>query len=399
MSESQTPRERRVAFVFDSSGDEWLGGLNYFRSLFSAMQTLPKGRVRLLAFVGCEADTASFGFPPEVEFVRDATFGRGKIKWLLNKLAAQIFHTPILGNRLMRRHGVEILSHHGQTGINAIRSIGWIPDFQHLHLPQFFSSSELRRRDWHFRRLLADCDRVIVSSEAARCDLQRFAPEHVHKARVLRFCARRPSVDTGATFDLRDLYGISGPYFYVPNQLWAHKNHLVVIRALALLRDRYPDLKVICSGNLNDYRNPAHLPALRQQIESLGLAKHFLLLGVIPYPHIAQLMLNAVAVINPSLFEGWSTTVEEAKTLGVPLILSGIDVHREQCANGSAQFFSPLDETALAEAMVSSICNTDRQCIADTLDAALRMHEQRVIEFAQAYWAIVNELDAVPLER
>lgn len=42
------------------------------------------------------------------------------------------------------------------------------------------------------------------------------------------------------------------------------------------------------------------------------------------------LMKHAIAIINPSLFEGGSTTVEEAKSLLKVIILSGIPVHREQ---------------------------------------------------------------------
>ena len=41
-------------------------------------------------------------------------------------------------------------------------------------------------------------------------------------------------------------------------------------------------------------------------------------------------MRQSVAVLQPSLFEGWSTTVEEAKSIGKTILLSDIPVHREQ---------------------------------------------------------------------
>jgi glycosyltransferase involved in cell wall biosynthesis len=52
-------------------------------------------------------------------------------------------------------------------------------------------------------------------------------------------------------------------------------------------------------------------------------------------------------VLNPSLFEGWSTTVEEARSLGVPLILSDLAVHREQ-AGTEAVYFDRYSGAALA---------------------------------------------------
>src|SRR6185503_18248293 len=43
-----------------------------------------------------------------------------------------------------------------------------------------------------------------------------------------------------------------------------------------------------------------------------------------------QLMRRAAAVIQSSMFEGWSLLVEEARTLGKRIYLSDIAVHREQ---------------------------------------------------------------------
>ncbi len=65
------------------------------------------------------------------------------------------------------------------------------------------------------------------------------------------------------------------------------------------------------------------------------------------------LMRRAIGVVNPSRFEGWSTTVEEAKSLGVPAVLSDLAVHREQALPG-AVFFDPQSPAALAAALISA---------------------------------------------
>ena len=59
------------------------------------------------------------------------------------------------------------------------------------------------------------------------------------------------------------------------------------------------------------------------------------------------------SMINPSLYEGWSTTVEEAKSLGVPMLLSDIPVHREQ-AIGKAQFFDPHSVNDMASKLLEA---------------------------------------------
>jgi glycosyltransferase involved in cell wall biosynthesis len=85
-----------------------------------------------------------------------------------------------------------------------------------------------------------------------------------------------------------------------------------------------------------------------RQVELRGLGKNFRHLGMIPLPHVYALLRACTALINPSRFEGWSTTVEEAKSFGVPLILSDIEVHREQAA-GAASYFRIDDPTTLAD--------------------------------------------------
>ena len=57
-----------------------------------------------------------------------------------------------------------------------------------------------------------------------------------------------------------------------------------------------------------------------------------------------------MAVLNPSRFEGWSSTVEEAKSIGKPVILFRIGVHIEQNPpNG--RYFDPDDAEGLASIM------------------------------------------------
>jgi glycosyltransferase involved in cell wall biosynthesis len=63
-------------------------------------------------------------------------------------------------------------------------------------------------------------------------------------------------------------------------------------------------------------------------------------------------MRRACAVIQPSLFEGWSTVIEDARMLGRPLIVSDIPVHREQIET-SGTFFEPTNPLSLAHALIT----------------------------------------------
>ena len=126
--------------------------------------------------------------------------------------------------------------------------------------------------------------------------------------------------------EVRSRHGLPENYIYLPNQFWKHKNHRIVIEALALFQNSR--VVVASTGHGVDPRHPALYEELRSLVNLKGLQEQFRFIGMVPYLEVIALMRGATAVLNPSLFEGWSTTVEEARALGVPLILSDIAVHR-----------------------------------------------------------------------
>jgi glycosyltransferase involved in cell wall biosynthesis len=154
--------------------------------------------------------------------------------------------------------------------------------------------------------------------------------------------------------DVRARYELAMPYFYLPNQFWRHKNHAVMIEALRILRDQNVSAMVVASGASTDPRHPRLFEELVEQVRRQGLAGVFRFLRFIPRADVYALMRGSIAVVNPSLFEGWSTTVEEAKAIGVPLVLSDIPVHREQTA-GAADYFDPQSPQDAAAALARAV--------------------------------------------
>ena len=230
------------------------------------------------------------------------------------------------------------------------KTIGWVPDFQHVRLPEFFPASELRRRDETIHRLAEKATLVMLSSQAARDDFAAFAPAQVGKARVVPFpslLAFEPTA--GDPLASREQYKLPEKFALVANQFWAHKNHAVVVRALAELKGSGLDIPVVMTGLPADQRDPSNknFSSLLQEIASAGLNQQIIILGLVPYSDLIDLMRTATLIIQPSRFEGWSTVVQDAKALGRPVLCSDIPVHREQ-APGAAGFFACDDAAALA---------------------------------------------------
>ena len=144
------------------------------------------------------------------------------------------------------------------------------------------------------------------------------------------------------------------PFFFVPNQFWQHKNHPVVLKALLLAKEKEPNLQVWFCGKEHDHRNPDYADTLRQFIVENGMSENTRFLGFIEREDQLAFMRFAQAIIQPSLFEGWSTVVEDAKSVGQRLIISNLDVHREQLANWPVShfLFSAHDAHQLAKQML-----------------------------------------------
>ena len=212
-----------------------------------------------------------------------------------------------------------------------------------------------------FAPRLRPAGRILLSSESALRDCRKFYPGLATTSRW--FGSRRsprPTLLAANPADVMAQYGLPPQYFYLPNQFWRHKNHQVVVDALAILKSAGLDVVVAASGSTEDPREPDYFERLDEAGRSAAALKtNFRYLGMIPLAHVYALLRSSTALINPSRFEGWSTTVEEAKSFGVPMILSDIDVHREQ-TGGTARYFGVDDPQALADHLSDAFQGRER---------------------------------------
>jgi glycosyltransferase involved in cell wall biosynthesis len=210
-----------------------------------------------------------------------------------------------------------------------VAQMKWLPDLQHVHLPHFFSAEELSARaDW-IAALARSRGILVLSSEAALADFLKLCPHPATTPQVWSFCTVLTEHETGGR-NPRDAYGLPAKFAYLPNQFWAHKDHLTAFEALAKLRQRGLDLPLVCTGLEEDRRNPDHFARLMRYLSENGIDGAVRCLGLVPRNDQMEIFRHASVVIQPSLFEGWSTVVEDAKAVGRPIIATDLPVHREQ---------------------------------------------------------------------
>lgn len=371
----------RVAFVLTGRTGAWLGGMNYYRNLLGAILAADDSRLEPVLYVGRGYDRSELADFPAVELRTEPMLDRGTTAWAERTAwrAGAACDRPL--GRLLQRDGVVAMSHSGHLGrFSEVRSVAWVPDLQHRRLPDYFGRAMWWWRDAKYRAMAHFADHLLAGSLAGEQDLLELWPRARGKTSVLRFVVTPPPAESlPDRAELRSLYGLPERYLYLPNQFWAHKNHALVIEALRRLKGS--GVCVVATGVPFDRRYPKHFDQLLAKAEAAGVRGEFRVLGVVPYEHVTALSRDAAALINPSLFEGWSTTVEEAKSIGKRILLSRIPVHVEQDPPGGA-FFDPGDPEELAPLMEEAFTREDPEGdrrLADDAAAALPGRRRRFV--------------------
>lgn len=294
-----------------------------------------------------------------------------------------------------RKHGltVVVVPFYVPRWTRGVAAVGWIPDFQHLHLPELFDEEERRRRDREYRALAERSALVLLSSEDALSDFRAFAPAAAGKGRALPFPSRFAFETPGAVATpARDRFTLPPKFALVVGQLWRHKNHQLVLDALRITRARGLRIPVVMTGLPSDYRDPTNgvVSRLLQTIAEVPLRDDVTVLGLVSDDDLADLMRTAAVVIQPSLFEGWSTVVQDCKALGRPVLCSDIAVHREQAPHALG-FFDPRSPEALADLLTATWPELSPGPDSEGEEAALAQERSFAREHGERLLAICRE--------
>ncbi len=192
-----------------------------------------------------------------------------------------------------------------------------VHDVQPLDLPENFSVLKRRYLGWMIPR--------SVRRATVTCVPSQFVADRVAalvsgvESRVVPWCAS-PLVDLGDCTvtpmeTLAPRYGLSQPYFLYPAITYPHKNHRILLEALASVDDTQVGL--VFAGGVGGSEEE-----IVKQISELGLAHRVTRCGRVNREDLFGLYRGAVAVLFPSLYEGFGLPALEAMALGVPIVVS-----------------------------------------------------------------------------
>jgi glycosyltransferase involved in cell wall biosynthesis len=341
-----------ILFIFKS---RWIGGLYYILNIIQAFEYLPEElqpEITLFFNKRTKAylEVITYNKINFVEVDVDFTLSRYFKSLILNK---NLFFSDEF-----KKYGLEVLfpfnDFVGTTKGNKIKLISWIPDFQHKFYPEYFGKLGLRLRELRFRGIVSKTDGLVLSSESAYRHFKKFYnPPIDFKTHVVRFT----SIINVAELPEKELidkkYDLHNDYFIVCNQFYPHKNHLFVLKALKVLKDQGINYFVVFTGKPDQSQDIKLLTEMEQFVVNNELNAQVKFLGLLPRTDQLALMKYSLSVIQPSKFEGWSTVIEDAKTLQKLVIASNLDVHTEQLGENGL-IFDPDNASELADCMIKA---------------------------------------------
>lgn len=393
MNVKVTSSEKAIRIAFnDLHNPNWLAGGNFQTNLFMALRSLDKSEQPEIILLSWGHDHNGLKYADYVLPYRKPRL-YSLFYYVHKRLAGKSrshYESPL--SRVLKSKDVNCFFLKGFPGDDfQLPVLSWVADFQFLRMPDMFSDDEIQQRMETITLVANHANAVIVSSEDSRSDFGAFAPDALHKAHVLSFVAHVPeSIYDIETASICKQYHIPERFFYLPNQFFKHKNHRVIVDTLKLLKKNHPDIVVVCTGKGFDFRHKNYYEELKNEIVGFVLENQFIHLGVIPQEHVYQLMRQSIALLQPSLFEGWSTSVEEAKSLGKTVILSDIPVHREQEPPGGL-YFDPHQPEQLAQ-ILAEVYSSKSPGPDPTLEAMARRNLlPRLQQFGRGFMQIVKD--------
>lgn len=354
---------RNIRIGLSIVGDkDWMGGVIYLEHLAHAIAMLEQNRRPPLYLIVKEENLDSYALHSRVIKYLDGVIFWGKDCDQAKQFLPADFRHCINIQELLAH--IDFIYPVISGVPDWCCSAEWIPDFQHVHLPRFFSQQEIDNRNKWFGRVAEDTSLLVLSSQSAKRDFLRIYPQAKVMIRTLPFYLF-PEKDwyLPDPIQIQKKYNLPDLFLICCNQFWIHKNHKLLFKAIAALNMKSLKVHLVCTGSTKDSRCPEYFSDLKHILQSLEIEEQVHILGKIPRLDQIQLIRRSVMVVQPSLFEGWSTVVEDSRSLGKRMLLSDLDVHMEQSPKNAVYFdrTSVTDlETKIQQSLPTLSCGPNR---------------------------------------
>ena len=258
----------------------------------------------------------------------------------------------------LKQGGVEL--YHALSGIvpyglqrRGIRSVATVHNLEFLRLRSLFDPLQNFYRRVMIYSSMCRADRIIAVSDHIKREIVRYFHIDPEKIDVIHLgCHRRFSepITEEQYAEVSERYGLPERYLLVAGTQSEKKNLSDIIETMPML-DK--SLHLVIAG-----RATVHTKHMLRRVESLGLGDRVHVLYGVAAEDMPMLYKGAEAYIMLSKYEGFSSTIVEAITVGVPVIAAkGSSL--EEAGGPSSIYIDGTNREALASAIRSVVSDVE----------------------------------------
>lgn len=227
-----------------------------------------------------------------------------------------------------------------------------------VEFPEVSADGEFELREYLFRAALPRASAIFADSEHGKKNLMRRYGIDESRIHVTPFLPSEGILSAASELDAGDRvvkkFALARPFVFYPAQFWGHKNHVVIVDALANLSARHGTLidAVFCGSD------KGNLKYVLDYARGCGMAEQVRYLGFVDSGDLVGLYRAAVALVMPTYFGPTNIPPLEAFASNCAVIYSKLDGTDEAYREAIFEFDNE-DPVALANAILTVMGNAD----------------------------------------
>ncbi len=268
------------------------------------------------------------------------------------------------------KHKIDVyhgLSHEIPFGINKtkVKSVVTIHDLIFERYPNQFSKIDVQIYRRKFKNACINSNKIIAISEQTKKDIIDFYNINENKIEVCYQSCNdifRKEINEIEKNRIKELYNLPDKFFLTVGSIIERKNLLTIVKALQQLKNEI-SIPLVVIGNGGGYKETVKDYIAKNNLQNnvIFLSDNELINNLSSYknstdfPAIYQL---ALAMIYPSIFEGFGLPVLEALCSKLPVITSNVSCLPE-AGGDAALLIDPFSVNEMAAAMRKTITDVN----------------------------------------
>lgn len=197
--------------------------------------------------------------------------------------------------------------------------------------PEVRDDREFEMREDLYQRTLKKAIAVVADSDMGKSNIVRRYGVDEGRVHVLKFLPNPIDPDNGSPINVKAKYNLDNDYVFYPAQFWPHKNHIYILKAMKILKEKYSiKIEAVFSGS-----EKGNMDYILKRANEYGIGDQVHCIGFVDEQEMPYLYHQALALVMPTYFGPTNIPPLEAFAYSTPVCYSDLPGLRDQVGNAA----------------------------------------------------------------